>query len=82
MDMRAFFIDSPGGTGKSYLLNAFLASVRLLSEESIALAVAASGISATLLLIPDLRHRLPSQKHQLFQSRSKAIQLNLFVVQN
>lgn len=51
MDMRAFSIDAPGGTGKSYLLNAFLASVRLLSEESIALAMAASGIAATLLLM-------------------------------
>ena len=47
----AFFIDAPGGTGKSYVLNSILAAVRLMSEDSIALAVAASGIAATLLLL-------------------------------
>ena len=46
----AFFIDAPGGTGKSYVLNSILAAVRLLTPDSIAIAVAASGIAATLLL--------------------------------
>jgi ATP-dependent DNA helicase PIF1 len=43
----AVFVDAPGGTGKTYTLNTLLAKVR--SEGGIALAVAYSGIAATLL---------------------------------
>ena len=42
-----FFIDGPGGTGKTYLYRAILASLR--SAGHIALAVATSGIAATIL---------------------------------
>lgn len=42
-----FFLDAPGGTGKTFLINLLLAKVRLNKE--IALAVASSGIAATLL---------------------------------
>lgn len=42
-----FFLDAPGGTGKTFLLNLILAAVR--SKSEIALAVASSGIAATLL---------------------------------
>lgn len=42
-----FFLDAPGGTGKTFLLNLILARVRM--ERKIALAVASSGIAATLL---------------------------------
>lgn len=42
-----FFIDAPGGTGKTFLLNLLLTKVRL--TNNIALAVASSGIAATLL---------------------------------
>ncbi|XP_031632403.1 uncharacterized protein LOC116346472, partial [Contarinia nasturtii] len=41
------FLDAPGGTGKTFLLNLILAKVR--SEEDIAVAVASSGIASTLL---------------------------------
>ena len=41
------FLDAPGGTGKTFLLNLILAKVRHSSK--IALAVASSGIAATLL---------------------------------
>lgn len=41
------FLDAPGGTGKTFLLNLILAKIR--SEKGIALAVASSGIAATLL---------------------------------
>ena len=41
------FIDAPGGTGKTYLINLILAKVR--QHNRIALAVASSGIAATLL---------------------------------
>ena len=41
------FIDAPGGTGKTYLINIALAKIR--SERKIALAVASSGIAAQLL---------------------------------
>ena len=42
-----FFLDAPGGTGKTFLINLLLAKVR--SNHGIALAVASSGIAATLL---------------------------------
>lgn len=41
------FLDAPGGTGKTFLLNLLLAAVR--KEKLIAIAVASSGIAATLL---------------------------------
>ncbi len=42
-----FFLDAPGGTGKTFLTNLLLAKVR--ANSGIALAVASSGIAATLL---------------------------------
>ena len=42
-----FFIDAPGGTGKTYLINLLLAYVR--KQEKIAIATASSGIAGTLL---------------------------------
>ncbi|UYV61741.1 hypothetical protein LAZ67_1006243 [Cordylochernes scorpioides] len=41
------FLDASGGTGKTFLLNLLLAMVR--KEQNIAIAVASSGIAATLL---------------------------------
>lgn len=46
---RCFFLDARGGTGKTYVENGLLADVRLLDENSVALAVAVSGIATTLL---------------------------------
>ncbi len=43
-----FFLDGPGGTGKTYLYNVLLSQLRL--EGKICLAVASSGIAAELLL--------------------------------
>ncbi|XP_027768140.1 uncharacterized protein LOC107002396 isoform X1 [Solanum pennellii] len=43
----AFFIDGPGGTGKSFLYRALLATVR--HRGLIALATASSGVAASLL---------------------------------
>ncbi|GFY23143.1 ATP-dependent DNA helicase [Trichonephila clavipes] len=42
-----YFLDAPGGTGKTFLINLLLAKIR--SEKKIAVAVASSGIAATLL---------------------------------
>lgn len=44
---KIFFLDAPGGTGKTFLANLILAHVR--QSGKIALAVASSGIAATLL---------------------------------
>ena len=41
------FLDAPGGTGKTFLLNLLLAKVR--QQGHIAIAVASSGIASTLL---------------------------------
>ncbi|XP_026463605.1 uncharacterized protein LOC113380822 [Ctenocephalides felis] len=42
-----YFLDAPGGTGKTFLMSLVLASVR--ARSNIAVAVASSGIAATLL---------------------------------
>ena len=42
------FVDAPGGTGKTFLINVILAKLR--SQHKIALATASSGIAATLLV--------------------------------
>ncbi|KAG5883852.1 hypothetical protein JTB14_034822 [Gonioctena quinquepunctata] len=42
-----FFLDAPGGTDKTFLLNLLLAKIR--KNRNVALAVASSGIAATLL---------------------------------
>ena len=44
---QCFFIDGPGGTGKTFLYNTILAKIRLCGE--IALPVASSGIAALLI---------------------------------
>ena len=44
---EVFFLDAPGGTGKTFLINLILSKVR--SSGKIALGVASSGIAATLL---------------------------------
>ena len=44
---NAFFIDGPGGTGKTYLYDTLLSTVH--SQGNIALAKASSGIAALLL---------------------------------
>lgn len=42
-----YFIDAPGGTGKTFLISLILAAIR--SNNYIAVAIASSGIAATLL---------------------------------
>lgn len=42
-----YFLDAPGGTGKTFLISLLLATIR--SQSNIALALASSGIAATLL---------------------------------
>ena len=48
-EAEAVFVDAQGGTGKTFVLNAILAAVRLMDDRSIALAVGATGIAANLL---------------------------------
>ena len=47
MVKKDFFIDGPGGTGKTFLYSALLSTIR--SKGKIALAVASSGIASLLL---------------------------------
>lgn len=44
---RLYFLDASGGTGKTFVLSLILAAIR--SQQKIALALASSGIAATLL---------------------------------
>ena len=43
------FIDARGGTGKTFILNAILAAVRIINGGTISLSVGATGIAANLL---------------------------------
>ncbi len=47
--MFIFFIDGPGGSGKTYLYNTILAILRKSGKK--ALAVASSGIASGLLMV-------------------------------
>ncbi|GBP51452.1 ATP-dependent DNA helicase pif1 [Eumeta japonica] len=47
MTKKSFLLDAPGGTGKTFLANLILAKIR--QSGKIAIAVASSGIAATLL---------------------------------
>jgi hypothetical protein len=44
---RVFFVDGPGGTGKTYLYKALLAKIR--SQNKIAVATATSGVATSIL---------------------------------
>ena len=44
---RIYFLDAPGGTGKTFLINLLLSKV--IGQQSVAIAAASSGIVATLL---------------------------------
>lgn len=46
-DGGLYFLDAPGGTGKTFVISLILAAIR--SQQRIALALASSGIAATLL---------------------------------
>ncbi|XP_042968040.1 uncharacterized protein LOC122301037 [Carya illinoinensis] len=48
----AFFIDGPGGTGKTFLYKALLATIR--TKQLIALAAASSSVAASILLVVEL----------------------------
>jgi len=47
VDHRAFFVDGPGGTGKTFFYSCLLSTVR--AQGRVAVAVASSGIAALLL---------------------------------
>ena len=47
-DVKLFFLDALAGTGKTLLINVLLAKMKMANKEHI--AVASSGIAATLLL--------------------------------
>ncbi|KAG7987410.1 hypothetical protein I3843_03G132500 [Carya illinoinensis] len=46
-EAATFFVDGPGGTGKTFLYKAFFAAVR--SRKLVALATASSGVAASIL---------------------------------
>ena len=46
---RLFFVDGPGGTGKSFLFNTMISHVKGLSGKEV-LAVASSGVASLLLI--------------------------------
>ena len=78
-DGGMLFLDSPGGTGKTFLINLILAKLR--SEGKIALATASSSIAATLLTRGHTLHstfKIPLDLHAmtfLFVSSRKALHL-------
>nr|XP_027098775.1 ATP-dependent DNA helicase pfh1-like [Coffea arabica] len=69
---QAFFVDGPGGTGKTFLYRALLVSLR--SQGYVAIAVATSGVAASLL--PGGRTAHSRFKIPLDFSKQKACQLS------
>jgi PIF1-like helicase len=62
---ECFFVDGPGGTGKTFLYNTILAKIRSCNE--IALPVASSGISALLISggrTAHSRFKIPIKLHE------------------
>lgn len=62
------FLDAPGGTGKTFLVNLILAKIR--SRQKIALATASSGIASTLLHGGRTMHstfKIPLDTHRMDQ---------------
>lgn len=55
-EAKLFFVEGPGGTGKTFLYNTILAKFR--SEGKIAIAVATSGIAANLLVGGQTAHSI------------------------
>ncbi|RCN38553.1 hypothetical protein ANCCAN_15539 [Ancylostoma caninum] len=68
-----FFLDAPGGTGKTFLINLLLAEIR--KQNRVALAVASSGIAATLLHGGRTAHS--ALKHPLDLARSETPVCNI-----
>ncbi|XP_059291269.1 uncharacterized protein LOC132044772 isoform X2 [Lycium ferocissimum] len=74
----AFFIDGPGGTGKTFLYRALLATVR--SKGFIALATATSGVAASVLpggRTAHSRFKLPidtNKSHSLSMAKKKLVE--------
>ncbi|XP_054734508.1 uncharacterized protein LOC129241988 [Anastrepha obliqua] len=67
-----FFLDAPGGTGKTFLISLLLATIR--SNNNVALALASSGIAATLLEGGRTAHsalKLPLNMQSLIVMRHK-----------
>jgi hypothetical protein len=62
------FIDAPGGTGKTFLINLLLARIR--KKKQIALAMASSGIAATLLTGGRTAHSTLSLPIDLIQNET------------
>ena len=69
---QLYFVDGPGGCGKTFLYNAILAKKR--SEGKIALAIATSGIAATLLDGGQTAHSILRIPLKIFEDSNCQIQ--------
>ncbi|XP_071905589.1 uncharacterized protein [Coffea arabica] len=69
---QSFFVDGPGGTGKTFLYRSLLATLR--SQGHIAIAVATSGVAASIL--PGGRTAHSRFKMPLDFSRNKTCQIS------
>ena len=68
------FLDAPGGTGKTFLINLLLSKVR--QQKEIAIAVASSGIAATLLIGGRTAHSAFKLPLNLIHSDSAVCDIN------
>ena len=69
-----FFLDAPGGTGKTFVIKLLLAEVR--RNGNIALAVASSGIAATLLPGGRTAHSALKLPFNLFSDHKQCCNIN------
>ncbi|XP_027178073.1 uncharacterized protein LOC113777236 [Coffea eugenioides] len=72
LEGQAFFVDGPGGTGKTFLYRSLLATLR--SQNHVAIAVTTSGIAASIL--PGGRTAHSRFKIPLDFSKGKSCQLS------
>ena len=73
-------MDAPSGTGKTFLINVILDSIR--KDNNIAVATAASGIAGTLLRKGTTAHSKLKFPLKLFEDSSCGIKLNSKTAQN
>ncbi|XP_054727360.1 uncharacterized protein LOC129237018 [Anastrepha obliqua] len=73
-----YFLDAPGGTGKTFLLSLILATIR--SQNGIALALASSDIAATLLEGGRTAHSAPTCNLSRNSAMAKVLQQTRLII--
>jgi len=77
-DGGLFFVDGPGGTGKTYLCRALLATIR--SQKKIVVSTATSGVAAATSYRPGPTHHRHTKKSSVAGSQNPRVCYSFSVV--